>query len=65
MAALVLAALFFTSVKGQPDFAVTAAPEGFAIKRGITNCDQGMGVFMCDRGTCYWGDDGFVGCCSV
>jgi hypothetical protein len=28
-------------------------------------CDPVSFVFVCDRGTCYWGEDGFVGCCSV
>ncbi|CAM1500461.1 Fc.00g096230.m01.CDS01, partial [Cosmosporella sp. VM-42] len=66
MAAFLFLVTFLAfSAKGKNDFAITASPEGFAMKRGITNCDQGNGVFMCPVGTCYWGDDGFVGCCSV
>ncbi|KAJ3530198.1 hypothetical protein NM208_g9431 [Fusarium decemcellulare] len=45
------------------DFAITAAPE-FPFKReAIVQCDGTIGFFRCPEGTCYWGDDGFVGCC--
>ncbi|KAF4466361.1 hypothetical protein FALBO_6786 [Fusarium albosuccineum] len=50
-------------VAGHADFAVTAAPE-FPFKReAIVQCDGTIGFFQCPEGTCYWGDDGFVGCC--
>ncbi|KAF5003634.1 hypothetical protein FDECE_9840 [Fusarium decemcellulare] len=51
------------TVAGHADFAVTAAPE-FPFKReAIVQCDGTIGFFRCPEGTCYWGDDGFVGCC--
>ncbi|UPK93271.1 hypothetical protein LCI18_004206 [Fusarium solani-melongenae] len=49
------------------DFAITAAPT-FLFKRQqrITDCDgPAHALWTCPNGECYWGDDGFVGCCSV
>ncbi|KAF4971547.1 hypothetical protein FZEAL_9831 [Fusarium zealandicum] len=50
---------------GHADFAITQAPAALPFKRqaGIQDCDQGNGLFTCPEGTCYYGDDGFVGCC--
>ncbi|KAH8714572.1 hypothetical protein BGZ61DRAFT_476633 [Ilyonectria robusta] len=48
----------------QREPAIPAAPDRITtrlLKRDL-DCDGG---FTCDRGTCYRGDDGFVGCCSV
>ncbi|KAH6999591.1 hypothetical protein EDB80DRAFT_883935 [Ilyonectria destructans] len=48
----------------QRESAIIAAPDRITtqlLKRNL-DCDGG---FSCDRGTCYRGDDGFVGCCSV
>ncbi|KAH7153449.1 hypothetical protein EDB81DRAFT_855825 [Dactylonectria macrodidyma] len=65
MITLVLAAFCLTSVAmSQHQPTITSAPDRFAtqlVKR-VVDCQGG---FRCDRGTCYRGDDGFVGCCSV
>ncbi|KAH7258720.1 hypothetical protein B0J15DRAFT_594894 [Fusarium solani] len=58
---------FLLGLAAGQDFAITAAPT-FLFKRQqrITDCDgTAHALWTCPNGECYWGDDGFVGCCSV
>ncbi|KAH6977369.1 hypothetical protein BKA56DRAFT_68202 [Ilyonectria sp. MPI-CAGE-AT-0026] len=65
MLAFIAVVLYLASLAmSQRDPAITAAPDRIRtqlLKRNL-DCDGG---FECNRGTCYRGDDGFVGCCSV
>ncbi|KAL6354029.1 hypothetical protein LRP88_12581 [Fusarium phalaenopsidis] len=58
---------FLLGLAAGQEFAITAAPT-FLFKRQqrITDCDgTAHALWTCPNGECYWGDDGFVGCCSV
>ncbi|KAI8714998.1 hypothetical protein NCS52_01006500 [Fusarium sp. LHS14.1] len=58
---------FFLGLVAGQEFAITAAPT-FLFKRQqrITDCDgPDHALWTCPNGECYWGDDGFVGCCSL